>query len=398
MNWRNVLVLGVATAIGLSGAPMVVLLGGLLGAAMAPAPVWATLPTMAMFAGMALATIPAALLMKRVGRKRGFLLGTLAALIGSAGAFLAIAGQSFILLCLSIVFIGVDVAFILQYRFAAAESVTHRYVGRAVSLVLAGGVVAGLLGPQLGRQARDWLPYGAYTGSFVALAVLYGVTVVLLLFFRETVVQEEVITGPERPLHAIVSQPIYLLALWCSMVAFGIMVFIMTAAPISMNVIDAFSLEDTTTVIQGHIVSMYLPSLFTGFLVDRLGARRLQALGAFSMSGGVIVALLGRSMGHYMGALIPVGIGWNLLFVGSTVLLTRSYYPAERFKSQALNDFITCTFQSLTTLLAGSVVVLAGWRWLNWISLPFLVLTLILILVARPREVSTAPASDSAHK
>jgi len=388
---RNVILLSVCQALGFSGVALVFLAGGILGAEMAPSPAWATLPVAFGIVGTALFTIPAAIIMKRIGRKRGFILAAIVAAVASLGAALAIAMQNFVLFCAMVLLIGGNIAFILQYRFAATESVKPSYAGRAVSFVLVGGIVAGFLGPEIGRVARDWLGYGAYSGSFVVVAMLYVVSAVLLLFIRDTAAREDADTGPVRSIRVIVTQRTYLVAVVTSAVAFGVMGFVMSATPLSMHVMDSFDLGDTTLVIQGHILAMYLPSLFTGFLVERLGIRVLQIIGTIVMTAGVVIAVSGHLFVNYLIAMMLVGLGWNFLFVAGTVLLTKSYHPGERFKAQGVNDFTIFTFQALVTLSAGAVLTAASWEFLNLLCLPLLLIALILVLTNRfetPKQTS----------
>ena len=382
---RNVVILSACQALGSSGLPLVILAGSIVGAALAPASTWATLPMALAVVGSAFFTIPAALVMKRIGRKRSFIIAAIVATAAALVAAFAIAAQSFLIFCTMMVLLGGCTAFVQQYRFAAAESVEHSHVGRAISFVLVGGIVAGFLGPEIGRDARDWLGYGAYSGSFVVLAILYAVSVFLLLFMRDTAARKDDNTGAERPLSKIVVQPTYLAAVFSSAVAFGVMSFVMSSTPLSMHVTDHFSLNNTTLVIQSHIIAMYLPSLFTGFLVERLGTKAMQIIGIILMAAGIVIAASGHTFFNYLTALISIGLGWNFLFVAGTVMLTRSYYPSERFKAQGVNDFAIFTFQALVVLTSGAVFTAANWEVLNLICLPFLLVMLVLILVTHSR-------------
>jgi MFS family permease len=382
---RNVLILSICQAVGFSGAPLVLLVGGLVGNDLALSSSWVTLPVTAMILGTALFTIPAALTMKRIGRRRGFLLGSL---VASLGAAYGISSGSFLLFSLATLLIGGNLAFVQQYRFAAAESVEKRHVGRAISFVLLGGVLAGYVGPQLATLSRDWWPSATYAGSFVALAALYAVTAVFLFFLKDTAPKEEAVVGAERPLGLVIRQPAYLTAVWYAVVGYAVMGFIMTATPVGMHVVDGFDLKDTKLVIQAHIIAMYLPSLFAGFVVSRLGARRLAMFGASTILIGVLVALQGHLLTNYLVALTALGIGWNFLFVGGTVLLTQSYYPRERFKAQAINDFAVFGIQALVTLSAGAIILHANWELLNLLTIPFLIFTLAVTLFISPQAVT----------
>ena len=380
---RNVGILSACQALGNPGISLVFLAGAIVGSELAPSPALATLPIALAVAGMALFAIPAALLMGRIGRKYGFFIAAIVAAVAALGAAFAILVQSFFLFCTMMLFIGGNTAFIQQYRFAASESVERAYVGRAVSFVLVGGIIAGFLGPEIGRVTKDWLGYGAYSGSFVILAIFSVVSAILLLFIKDVTAKEDNDTRPKRSLRAIVAQRTYLVAAFSVTVAFGVMAFIMSATSLSMHVIDRLSLNDTARVIQGHVIAMYLPSLFTGFLVERFGIKVMQVIGIIVMVAAVIIAVSGHNFLNYLTALIFIGLGWNFLFVAGTVMLTRSYYPRERFKAQGINDFIVSTFQALAVLSAGAVITTANWELLNLLCLPFLFIILILVFSTR---------------
>jgi len=402
MRIRNVLILSVSQAIGLSGVAAVALLGGLIGSDLAPSPAWATLPNSIVVVGVALSSVPAALLMKRIGRRAGF---TAAAALASLAAFLAaiaVAQGNFWLFCAGTLLIGVNGAFMQQYRFAATESVERTYTSRAVSLVLVGGIAAGFLGPELAQQARDWLPAGLYVGSFTSVGVLYAIAALLLSFLRDVqasdpvqdpVTLEDGETGAERPLRVLVAQPVFVAAMLSAAVAYGVMTLLMTATPIQLHLLQGFSMQATTLVIQSHIVSMFLPSLFTGLLLERLGVLRVLLAGVLCLLASVVAALLSVQLPGYWTSLVLLGIGWNFMFVGGTVLLTRAYRPAERFKAQAANDLIVFSTQASASLSAGAVLYAADWRVLSLAALLPLVLVLGAVLALR-RQI-TAPVTVS---
>jgi MFS family permease len=392
MRVRNVVILSISQAVGMAGITMVILLGGILGADLAPRPAWETLPIALMVVGVALFAIPAALLMRRIGRRRGFLLGAAVAGLASLLAAYAVARGSFPLLCASTLFLGVNTAFVQQYRFAATENAEPRLAGRAVSFVLLGGILAGYFGPLLAQRTRDWLPMGAYTGSFASLAILYAGVVVLMLFFRDGALQPVEVAGGERPLGEIARQPLYRTAVLAGAVAYGVMTFVMTATPIHLHKLHGYTLQQTSLVIQSHIVAMYLPSLFTGLLLERLGVLRVMVAGLASMVAAALLGALSHDLPLYWAALVLLGLGWNLLFVGATVLLTRSYLPAERFKAQAANDFAIFGVQATAALLAGTVLFYTNWQILNLAVMPILALTLAAVVLLR-RQMAPAPAA-----
>ena len=385
MRSRNVPLLSVGQAFGSAGLSMMALLGGIIGAEIAPTPTLATLPISIQVLGLALSTIPASLLMRRFGRRRGFVAASLVASLAALLAAYAVSVGSFALFCTATFFTGMNSAFVQQYRFAASESVGPRFASRAVSFVLVGGIFAGILGPELAKWTKDLLDIGLYTGSFVSLAVLYMVAAFLLLFFKDIAPQEKATLGSERPLGQIVVQPMYIVALLSGAVGYGVMSFTMTATPIQLNRISGFTLDETAWVIQSHIIAMFLPSLFTGYIVERLGVLRVMFVGVLLLGFCVLLGLVSQHFFHYWTALVLLGLGWNFSYVGATVLLTQSYRPAERFKAQATNDFAIFGIQAIASFSAGTVIFSAGWVVLNLISLPFLIVMLGALLFLRSR-------------
>lgn len=371
MPSKNVTILAICQALSSSAGSLVVFVGGILGADLAPTPELSTLPITAMVIGTALAAVPASLFMRRYGRQSGFLAAALLAALAAGGAVGAILAHHFLLLCASILLIGVNLAFVQQYRFAAVESQPTN-PGRAVSYVLMGGIVAGFLGPEIGRRSKDWLGPAEYAGSFAAIAGLYLLVALLLSFLTIPRMQTEAKAGLERPLGRIVAQPAYLVAVLAGMVAFGVMSFVMTATPISMHRMDGHSLAATGLVIQSHVLAMYLPSLFSGSLVGHLGIKKVMALGTLAMMGCAGLTLAGHGLPNYWLALVLLGLGWNFLFVSGTVLLTQSHTPAERFRAQAVNDFMIFAIQAIVSLSAGAVLFRTGWNTLVAITLPVL--------------------------
>ncbi|MFN2196099.1 MAG: MFS transporter, partial [Anaerolineales bacterium] len=326
----------------------------------------------------------------------GFQIGALVGILAALLAAYAINLANFALLCSATLLIGASSAFVQQFRFAAAESVPPERAGRAVSWVLVGGIFAGFLGPEIAVWARDWLPAAAYLGSFVFLAGIYLLVVILLSLYRnvDTALLDPQAAGKERPLPEIARQPLFLLAVLCGAVAYGVMSFIMTATPLHMHIQSGFSIQDTTFVIQSHIIAMFLPSLFSGLLIERMGVQRVMFAGLAALLACVGLAVYSRAFAGYWAALVLLGIGWNFLFVGSTVLLTRTYLPAERFKAQALNDFTIFGIQAFTSLSAGTVLFMANWEILNLINLPAILITGLLLAVAgKQMQVRSAPAS-----
>ena len=386
MHYRNLSVLALSSMIATSGVAIVVLTAGIIGADLAPSLEWATLPASLMIVGVALMSIPAAMIMQRIGRRNGFMLSAVVAGLSALLAAYAIVLGSFALFCLAVLLIGTNSAFTQQYRFAAAESVEPRFAARAVSFLLLSSVVAGFLGPEIARRTKDLLPV-AYSGSFVALAVLYALVIVILLFMREVrpleTASEAGARQEQRPLRQIISQPNYAAAVLAGTVAYGVMSFIMTATPVHMHNQAGFTLGATALVIESHIIAMFLPSLFTGFLLERFGDLRVMLAGIAAMLGTILLGLVSNDLLEYWAALVLLGVGWNFLFVGATMRLTGAYRPAERFKAQGFNDFAIFSVQALLSLSAGVVLFRTDWGTLNMLMLPLLALVLTAVVLTR---------------
>ncbi len=378
----------------MTGPSVVVLLAGIVGADLAPVPELATLPVSLMVLGTALASIPAALIMQRIGRRNGFVGAALLG-VGAAGlgAYAVLAGN-FLLLGVAALLIGANSAFAQQYRFAAAESVPEAQAGRAVSIVLFGSILAGYLGPEAATRGQRLLQV-PYAGGFLALALLFLASAVALAFLKDIRPTQASVGGSERPLKMIVGQPMFLVAMIASAVSYGVMSLIMTATPVHLHRMQGASLDQTALIIQSHVVAMYLPLLFTGWLTERFGVRRLMLAGAVCLFLTVAAGVMSESLLHYWITLVLLGIGWNLLFVGGTVMLTLSYHPAERFKAQAVNDFVVFGVTALASLSAGAMIFRAGWEAMNLLPLPFLVLVVVSLYLLSTRKLAAPEPAAS---
>ena len=383
---RTLIVLTLAQSFARCGAPIVVLLGGIVGSSIAPRPSLATLPIAMMIVGTAVTTIPAALFMGRFGRKLGFMGGAAYAALAGLIAAWAVVHSNFPVFCFATFLVGSHNAFIQQYRFAVAESVSPDRVGPAISILMLAGVAAAFMGPEVANRMHHALAWGDYTGSFVGLSVLMLLTIGCLAFYPNSLMHQKKVEEPARKLIEIAAQPAFVAAVAAAVVGYAVMSFVMTATPISMHNVDHFSLDDTTLVIQSHIIGMYLPSLFTGLLIARFGARNVIAAGLVLLFTCVGIALANRQLLNYWTALVLLGVGWNFLFVGGTTLVTRTYAPSERFKVQALNDFLIFSFQALSALGSGVVLANFGWHWVLLVSLPWLVILVPLMAWSSLRE------------
>lgn len=353
----------------------------------------ATLPVaLSMLGGMA-ATVPMSHLMARRGRRLGFLLSTTSAVVGASLAALAIHKGSFVLFCVGSTLIGVVTGVGQLYRFAAVDVAPPAQHARAIGTVLGGGVVAGLAGPFIAFQARDFWPAAPFAGSYTAMALLAGV-VLLLLGFLNVPRPPPVAKGTGRPLAAIARDPRFIAAVLAGVAAFTAMVLTMVAAPLSLD--HAGHRDAIALVIQAHVVAMYLPSFFSGTLIGRMGPGRGMAVGILGLAACGAVNLLGTTVTHHYVALVLLGIGWNFLFVAGTALLTTVARPGEKATIQGVNDFSVGAVGALAALSAGAVHNTQGWSGLNLDVLAGLALaSLALLILLRAPRPAPAPAATA---
>ena len=380
---RTLITLTLAACVAQTGAPMVVLLGGIVGAGLAPVPGLATLPVALMIVGTAMTTIPASLLMRRMGRKFGFIFAACYAAFGGLLAALAIVNDGFWLLCVATFLVGSHNAFVQQYRFAVAESVPKERLGRSLSVLMLAGVVAAYIGPKLATELQGALSVHLYAGSFLGLTGLMIAAAGVLTFYVPNTPVSATQGGDGRPLLEIAKQPNFQLALASAVAAWSIMSLLMTATPVAMHEVDGFNMPDTAFVIQSHIMAMFLPSLVTGFLIDRFGAPTMIFCGAVILAACLIVGYTDHQLIHYWWSLVLLGVGWNFMQLGGTALLTTTYQPSEQFKVQAFNDFTVFALQAVAALSSGYLLLNLGWHFLIYFSAPLLVLPLVLLVVRR---------------
>lgn len=375
---RNVVLLAGAQALFQTASVMVMTLSGLVGLQLAADKSLATLPIALMMVAAAATMVPASLLMQRLGRKPGFALGTALGILAGLTAATAIWRSDFWLFVAANMLVGGYQGFAQYYRFAAADAASPAFRSRAISWVIAGGVVAALAGPNIARwtQAMGPLPF------LVPYLALSALSVAALLLVSRLTLAAPAATlshGPARPLPEIMRQPVFLTALAGAAVGYAVMIMVMTATPLAMQICGQ-SLGDAATVIQWHVLGMFAPSFFTGDLIRRFGVLRIMGLGVVLLAANVAVAFSGMEFLHFLSGLILLGVGWNFLFIGGTTLLTEAYQPSERAKVQAAHDFLMFGAVSLASFSAGGLLNHWGWRAVNLTVLPFLALTLLMVL------------------
>jgi MFS family permease len=366
-NARNVGLLAACQAMLFTNNATLIAINGLVGFALAPYKGLATLPITCWVLGGAIATMPASLHMKRVGRQRGLTSGTLWGIVGALICASAIWLQSFWVLCFGTLVWGVYNAYGQYYRFAAADAATPDFKATAISLVLAGGLVGGILGPSLSRWTVESLT-PKFMGAYLALIGFALVTMVLLRFIRipNPTITEQTAAG--RPLAEIAAQPKFIVAVLAGAVSYGVMNFLMTSTPIAMQVCG-HPYGDAALVISSHVVGMFAPSFFTGPLIKRFGVLQVMLIGAVLNLVTIGIALSGITVAHFWWSLTLLGVGWNFLYIGGTTLLTETYRPEERAKAQGTNDQVIFIMMVISSFSSGFTVTSVGWQRVNLLAL-----------------------------
>lgn len=385
---RNVRLLSGCFALMTTGNVVVVSVSALVGFTLADDKALATLPAALMWIATATAAIPASFLMRRLGRRFGFMIGTLLGMVGAALGCLAVTRGSFPLLCLAVATIGAYNGFNFYFRFAAAEAAAEDYRGRAISLVMAGGVVAAFLGPRIAEISNELFMPHLYYGPFVAVGCI-ALAIFTTTAFIDIPKPSAMQLRGGRPLAVIARQPVFLVAVFSAAVAYGVMVMLMSVTPLAM-ISRGLEFADAAFVIQWHVLAMFAPSFFTGHLIRRFGVLAVMSWGAVAIAASIGVAVQGVSVANFLLAMGLLGLGWNFLFVGATTLVTEVHTTAERAKSQAMNEFTVFCSASIGSFLSGSLHYYVGWQALNFTALPPVIAILVAILWLDRRRRSQA--------
>lgn len=375
---RNAMILAASQAIFGATSTALVVTSGLVGSTLAPSAAWATLPMALSIVGTALTTFPISLMMRRLGRRTGFVL---CALAGGAGAFLgayAIFVRSFELFLLGCLISGIYQASASYYRFAAADTASPDFRPKAISWVMTGGIVAALVGTFMVMATTNLFAPVTFAGTWVVMGSLAVIGAGILLFVNIPLTQKH--DAPSgRPLSVIARQPRYIVAAMTAMLAFGIMVLVMTATPVAM-LGCGFSVKDSSWVIQWHALAMFVPSFFTGTLIQRFGAEKISAIGMLLLVGAAVSGLMGIHFENFAIGLVLLGLGWNFGYIGGTTMLTETYEAEEKNKAQGLNDLLVFTTTAITSLMAGKLLAWFGWAGVNYAVFPMVVLALAMIV------------------
>lgn len=390
----NVVRLSIGQALAGANSTVVYATGAVVGNMLAPSSALATLPVSIFVVGMAVSTIPTGAIARRYGRRAAFLTGTGCGVLVGLMSALAVVVGSFWLFCAAMFFGGAYAAVVLSFRFAAADCAAPERRPRALSAVMAGGVFAGVIGPQLVNHTMDlWQPY-MFSATFVAQAAVAVLCAVVLLGIRLPM-PTAAETAQGRPLSVIVLQPRFITAVICGVVSYMLMNFLMTAAPLAMR-LCGLSQENANLGLQWHVIAMYAPSFFTGRLITRFGASTVVAAGLVLIAASAAVGLAGIELAHFWITLILLGLGWNFGFIGASALVLECHRPEERTRVQSLNDFVVFGTMAVGSFASGGILTSYGWEIVLWISfLPLIPAAIALAWTAAARSLLTRSATTT---
>lgn len=388
---RNVALLAACQALLFTNNSTLIAINGLAGLALAPYAALATLPVTCWVLGGAIGTMPASLHMKRVGRQRGLTTGTLWGIVGAFLCAAAIWAQSFWMLCFGTLVFGVYNAYGQYYRFAAADVASGDFKATAISLVLAGGLVGGVLGPTSSRWTIDLLG-PKFMAAYLVLIGFAVITMWLLRLIRIPTPSAAERSASGRPLRAIAAQPKFIVAVLGGAIGYGVMNFLMVSTPIAMQACG-HPYGDAAFVISSHVIGMFAPSFVTGPLIRRVGVLPVMFAGALFNFAAIAIALSGISVAQFWWSLVLLGVGWNFLYLGGTTLLTETYRPEERAKAQGTNEQAIFIMMAISSLTSGMTVTSAGWERVNLFALPLVATVAIAIVWFALRERSQKAAA-----
>lgn len=364
------------------GSTLLITVSALIGFELAPDKRLTTLPLALQFFAIMCSSFPASMIMGKFGRKVGFLLAGSIGVFGAGVAIWSILHEQFYGYCLATVCFGIFTAFGSYYRFTAPEVVKPSNKETAISLVMVGGVIAAFIGPNLANWSSGIFESHKFAGPFVVLMGAYLISMCTIAFADLSDLSESSAdsTQPPRPLKEIIAQPVFIVAVICQMLGYGAMNFIMSSTPLAMGV-NNYGIAETAFVIQWHVVAMFTPSFFTGHIIKRIGILPVLLIGAAMGFVAIAVNLLGTaSVTNFVTALLALGLSWNFLYVGGTTLLTDAYSPSEKARTQGINEFAVFSVVTLTALSTGTVHYIWGWKIVNLIAIPMLIIPVVAII------------------
>lgn len=387
----NIVRLALGQALAGANASVIFATGSIVGSSLAPSPSFATVPVSTYVIGLALGTLPAGWLALHHGRRAAFMAGSLCGMLAGLTGATALMLDSFPLYCLACLFAGLYGSVVQSFRFAAADGVAPGLRARALSWVMAGGVFAGVLGPQLVTITVNWLPPHVFVASYLAQGAVALLAMAVLSGVRlPPITRAQAAQG--RPLGQIVRQPRFIVAVVCAVASYGLMNLVMTSAPLAMHMCG-HPLTASNNAIQWHVIAMYAPSFFTGTIITRIGARRVVAIGLALLALCAMVGLSGQSVAHFVIALILLGLGWNFGFVGSSALVLETHRPEERTRVQSFNDFLVFGFMAVGSFASGGLLTGYGWAAVCLLVFPVVAVAAVVLLASRTRNPAPRPAA-----
>ena len=381
---RNTLILSVAQGLSITTTSINMINTGLVGALLATNPSYSTIPLSLQFLTIALTLIPVSLLMGKFGRRPMFLIGSMAAFLGCLTIAFAIVDKSFSLFILGSILLGFSQANQQFYRYAAADNVSNNQKSKAISLVLAGGIIAAVGGPEVSRYSFDLLPDYIYLATYLLAALIQILNFIILIFIK--IKKPEVRAQKLRPLSDILMQQTLIIAILAAAVGYSLMSFIMTATPLQIVNICKLGNSASSTVIQWHIIAMFAPSFFTGSIISRFGNRKVMLAGIILYAFSVFFGILGETVQNFWIALFLCGLGWNFLYVGGSDIIAKSALPEERAKVQGVTDFIIFVFVAMGSFLAGYLHSNLGWEIMLFYTTIPIILIFIGIIIIKPQK------------
>ena len=375
-TYISILLLSICFALSSSTSSLSVSASSIVGFQIAENKALATFPLTFHLLGTMLAGIPASMLMKFIGRRYGFLIGTGIGTFGAASASIAIIYSSFTMFCFSIFCLGVLNGFAQLYRFTAVEVSSIEFRTKAISYVMLGGIVAGFIGPAIAARGKDIFENAEFVGSYLSIIILYFFIAIILIRIslpKPSIVEQ---TGDLRPLKVIFSQPKFIVSVLSSMIGYGVMAMIMTATPLAMTRGSGYPFDDAAFIIQWHALGMFAPSFITGNLIKRFGPIQIVFAGILLNFICIAINISGTELINYWSALVLLGVGWNFMFVAGTTMVTETYLPAEKAFVQGVNDFLVFGTAAVCSLLSGVLQTSFGWKTVNLSTVPLLLIVL----------------------
>ena len=376
---KNVWILTACQSLFMSLSVFMVFVAGIIGSGLSPIKSLSTLPVATIVVGTAISVIPVIKLMSIFGRKKVFLSVCIYTILIIGLSILSIIYELFFLFSFSSLCLGASVATMMQFRFAAIESVDPEKRPLATAVVILGGLISAFIGTEIATLGKNYFETD-FVGSFTILAFLFVIAFILMSFFKPAAKFKEQTSQSKRSLFDIIKQGSFLVAVSAATTGYVVMSFIMTATPVSMHVMDGFSLDQTKVVLQSHVIAMFLPSLFTAFLLKYLGLTRIMLLGVVLFFTSIFIAFSSHALSYYWWSLVLLGLGWNFLFIGGTNLLPKSYNENEKFQVQTINDFLIFGLQALAALSAGWFVFNFGWEVVLISTIPLLFFQLFILI------------------